>query len=94
MGLGGTPESGCRPLPAAPQAEGVGLTVTGRLPAWLHGAYLRNGPGEYRSGAPGGMVHLFDGYSLLLKVQLDGAANAATVSHRRVLCRAAAPARV
>lgn len=27
-------------------------------------------------------MHLFDGYSLLLKVQLDGAANSATLSHR------------
>ncbi|GAB4823966.1 hypothetical protein N2152v2_011012 [Parachlorella kessleri] len=53
------------------------VAVRGCLPPWLHGSFLRNGPGNYD-----GMDHLFDGFSLLGKFELDGATNSVTASHR------------
>ena len=32
-------------------AEPTPLAVTGRVPAWLRGTWLRNGPGQYFAGA-------------------------------------------
>jgi carlactone synthase/all-trans-10'-apo-beta-carotenal 13,14-cleaving dioxygenase len=69
---------------AAPAAERAGpapAPVAGRLPPWLSGAYLRNGPGSFDNGSPEGFRHLFDGYAMILKVELDGAANAASAAH-------------
>lgn len=71
-----------QPFPTAPiqahvQAEGVEASVSGRLPPWLAGDFLRNGPGNYE-----GMQHMFDGFSLLAKVEVDGATNSARASHR------------
>lgn len=40
--------------------------MEGMLPAWLHGALVRNGPGTFR-----GMNHLFDGYAMLVKVSFE-----------------------
>lgn len=44
------------------QIERLPLKVTGSIPAWLHGDYVRNGPGTFK-----GMKHLFDGYGMLVK---------------------------
>ena len=45
--------------------------MEGTLPAWLHGALVRNGPGTFQ-----GMKHLFDGYAMLVKVSFqDGRAS-------------------
>lgn len=44
------------------QVERLPLKVTGSIPAWLHGDYIRNGPGTFK-----GMKHLFDGYGMLVK---------------------------
>lgn len=40
----------------------MSLKVSGSIPAWLHGDYIRNGPGTFK-----GMKHLFDGYGMLVK---------------------------
>lgn len=53
--------------------------MTGRLPAWLNGTYIRNGPGDLID-----MDHMFDGYGLLSKFEINGAANTVTGSHRFV----------
>ena len=45
------------------------LTVTGQVPLWLKGSYVRNGPGIF---APE-MKHLFDGYGMLARFEFrDG----------------------
>lgn len=44
------------------QVEKLPLRVSGSIPAWLHGDYIRNGPGTFK-----GMKHLFDGYGMLVK---------------------------
>ena len=46
--------------------------IHGKVPAWLHGAYLRNGPGLFEAGERR-LKHWFDGYGFLVRVQLDGA---------------------
>ena len=38
------------------------LQVSGTIPSWLHGDYVRNGPGTFKS-----MKHLFDGYGMIVK---------------------------
>lgn len=60
------------------EAADVPATVAGRLPPWLKGAYLRNGPGDYEFGA----LHMFDGMALLLRFDIDGASNSVAASHR------------
>ena len=69
----GTAESELRDAPAP--------VKNGTLPLWLTGAFYRNGPGTYRNGTPDGMLHLFDGYGMLVKVELSGETNTATVSN-------------
>lgn len=64
------------------QQQDVAVTVHGRLPPWLSGMYIRNGPGTYENGTVEGMNHMFDGYALLLKFDVDGANNQATMSHK------------
>ena len=49
------------------QREPTQAAVEGRLPSWLHGSLVRNGPGTFR-----GMKHLFDGYAMLVKVHFEG----------------------
>ena len=62
--------------------DGCVASVSGRLPEWLSGAYIRNGPGTYANGTAEGMAHMFDGYAMLIKLEIDGASNAVTGSHR------------
>lgn len=50
---------GCRLLE---QVEELELEVEGKLPAWIEGTFVRNGPGTYK-----GMRHMFDGYAMLAK---------------------------
>jgi len=42
--------------------QALSLQVSGAFPTWLHGDYIRNGPGTFK-----GMDHLFDGYGMLVK---------------------------
>lgn len=62
-------------------AEVVATVKNGVLPPWLNGRFYRNGPGTYENGTPEGMLHLFDGYGMLVKVELRGQSNEATVSN-------------
>ena len=48
------------------QVERLPLKVSGSIPAWLHGDYIRNGPGTFK-----GMKHLFDGYGMLVKFSFN-----------------------
>ncbi|PNW79769.1 hypothetical protein CHLRE_08g365851v5 [Chlamydomonas reinhardtii] len=53
--------------PAKEQAEEAACSlVSGSLPAWLNGSLFFNGCGEYT-----GMDHLFDGYSVLVKLRFS-----------------------
>jgi carotenoid cleavage dioxygenase-like enzyme len=46
--------------------------VHGELPSWLHGTYLRTGPGLFDLGKGFTMNHLFDGYAILTKFDIMG----------------------
>ncbi|KAL4523246.1 hypothetical protein Ndes2437B_g00374 [Nannochloris sp. 'desiccata'] len=63
------------------QQQNLEVSVIGKLPEWLLGCYLRNGPGTYKNGTAEGMVHMFDGYAQILKLQIDGTANLVKLSH-------------
>jgi hypothetical protein len=67
-------------------AQDVPARVSGRLPDWLTGTYLRNGPGDLQC-----MEHMFDGYGMLSSFKLDGGSNTASGSHRRAGRGAALP---
>lgn len=58
-------------------AVDVPAGVSGRLPEWLNGTYIRNGPGDLQP-----MEHMFDGYAMLSSFKLDGRSNSASGSHR------------
>lgn len=64
------------PVPELP--DPAPLSVTGKLPPWLRGAFVRNGPGAW----PAPLNHMFDGYALLARFDVDGAANAITQRQR------------
>lgn len=49
--------------------------VQGKIPSWLHGSFVRNGPGSHH-----GMKHLFDGYAMLVKFAFEN--GSVKVSHR------------
>lgn len=51
-----------------PQENGqeIALQVDGKFPEWLDGTLARLGPGTFRN-----MVHLFDGYGMLLKIRFS-----------------------
>lgn len=55
--------------------------IQGSLPSWLHGTYYRNGPGTYENGTDLGMLHLFDGYGMVVKIDMDGRTQEATISN-------------
>lgn len=61
-------------FPARRCAEAVDLRVTGKLPPWLKGAVVRNGPGCFTT-ATQNCSHLFDGMALLSRFEVDGASN-------------------
>jgi carlactone synthase / all-trans-10'-apo-beta-carotenal 13,14-cleaving dioxygenase len=63
------------------QQQNLEVSVTGKLPEWLNGCYLRNGPGTYDNGTDEGMVHMFDGYAQILKLQIDGKSSKVKLSH-------------
>lgn len=49
------------------------LKVTGSVPQWLRGSYVRNGVGHFEPV----MQHLFDGYGMLARFQIkDGQVSA------------------
>jgi len=52
----------------------VALRLTGKLPHWLAGAVVRNGPGRFTT-AKQNCSHLFDGMALLSRFEVDGATN-------------------
>ena len=56
--------------------------VVGKIPSWLSGILIRNGPGSYENGTKTGMQHMFDGYGALLKVEIDGKNNKMIASRR------------
>jgi carotenoid cleavage dioxygenase-like enzyme len=59
--------------------------VTGRVPDWLTGVLLRNGPGMFSIG-PDRYNHLFDGLALLHKWRFDNgkvSARTANVMRKR-----------
>lgn len=43
------------------------LEVEGKVPTWLKGSIVRNGPGVFAKEH----VHLFDGYAMLVKFEFD-----------------------
>ncbi|XP_034597338.1 carotenoid cleavage dioxygenase 8 homolog A, chloroplastic [Setaria viridis] len=57
------------------------LAVEGRLPDWLNGTYLRNGPGLWDVGG-GDFHHLFDGYATLVRISFRQ--GRATGAHRQI----------
>ncbi|KAL4425949.1 hypothetical protein ABPG75_009965 [Micractinium tetrahymenae] len=61
----------------------VPAQVSGCLPAWLNGTYIRNGPGDLLASD-----NMFDGFGMLLKFEIDGASNRVTGSHRFVESKA------
>ncbi|KAJ1446652.1 carotenoid oxygenase [Pelagophyceae sp. CCMP2097] len=54
--------------------------MSGALPAWLRGAYVRNGPGSWTAGDGQALKHVFDGYALVTRFEFDGSAG--TMSFR------------
>ena len=56
-------------FPAARCTDAVRLKLTGRLPQWLAGAVVRNGPGRFTT-AKQNCSHLFDGMALLSRFDL------------------------
>ncbi len=48
----------------------VPLTVTGDVPAWLHGTFVRNGPGQFAVG-DSSYRHWFDGLAMLRSFTFD-----------------------
>ena len=48
------------------QTEALPLKVSGSIPSWLKGSYVRNGPGTFK-----GVKHLFDGYGMIVKFAFE-----------------------
>ncbi|MEV8068713.1 carotenoid oxygenase family protein [Streptomyces sp. NPDC085995] len=53
------------------EIRAVELPVGGRLPEWLSGVLLRNGPAKFEAGATG-FSHWFDGQAMLHRFAVDG----------------------
>ena len=61
-------QAGCELFHCFLQVERLPLEASGTIPSWLHGDYVRNGPGTFKS-----MKHLFDGYGMIVKFSIkDG----------------------
>lgn len=73
------------------------LRVEGALPPWLRGCLFRNGPGAWEpagSEATGAAhTHLFDGYALIHRLAVDGAAGTVSLARRFVETRSLRAAR-
>lgn len=79
--FGNTPEPS-QVYAELPGSVTLDVQANGRLPQWLKGAYVRNGPGMYDNGTQNvQMRHMFDGYAMILKFELDGESNTAVMSH-------------
>lgn len=58
-------------------------SITGKLPNWLNGNYLRIGPGKYDFKDSGFTVnHVFDGYSIITKFGIDGKNSSVTLEKK------------
>ncbi|KAK1265995.1 hypothetical protein QJS04_geneDACA002688 [Acorus gramineus] len=57
------------------------LAVDGKIPLWLNGTYLRNGPGLWNVGEHG-FRHLFDGLATLVRLHFTN--SRLIMSHRQV----------
>lgn len=53
-------------------SKGEESKVTGKLPEWLKGTYLRVGPGKFDFAKDFAVEHFMDGYALLSKFEVDG----------------------
>ena len=74
-------------FPADRCAAPVDLRVTGKLPKWLAGAVVRNGPGRFTT-AKQNCSHLFDGMALLSRFEVDGATNSVKWASRYLQSKA------
>ncbi|KAL8137089.1 LOW QUALITY PROTEIN: hypothetical protein V2J09_003090 [Rumex salicifolius] len=59
------------------------LEVQGQIPPWLHGIYLRNGPGKWNI-KDYHFRHLFDGYATLVKLHFNGSTGQVLAAHRQI----------
>ncbi|KAG7471380.1 hypothetical protein MATL_G00123880 [Megalops atlanticus] len=50
--------------------EPIGTTVRGRIPSWIHGSFLRNGPGKFEFGNKS-FNHWFDGMALMHQFRIE-----------------------
>ena len=74
-------------FPAARCAPAVPLKIEGKLPQWLAGAVVRNGPGRFTT-AKQNCSHLFDGMALLSRFEVDGATNSVKWTSRYLQSKA------
>ena len=74
-------------FPAARCTDAVPLKIKGRLPHWLAGAVVRNGPGRFTT-ARQNCSHLFDGMALLSRFEVDGATNSVKWTSRYLQSKA------
>ena len=63
------------------QKNVAAVVRNGLLPSWLNGCFYRNGPGTFENGTEEGMLHLADGYGMVVKIDIRGRENAATISN-------------
>jgi len=57
------------------------VVKNGQVPSWLNGCFYRNGPGTFENGTEKGMLHLFDGYGMVVKIDIQGKENTASISN-------------
>jgi len=57
---------------SASEVEEEVALVEGQFPSWLHGSFLRTGPGKFDLGESFTLNHVFDGYAILTKFDLMG----------------------
>ncbi|TKR71948.1 hypothetical protein L596_019476 [Steinernema carpocapsae] len=60
----------------------VACNITGRLPAWLQGTLLRNGPGEYKIGESN-FNHWFDGMAYIQRFHFENGKMFFSAKHLR-----------
>ncbi|PSQ44006.1 beta-carotene 15,15'-monooxygenase [Halobacteriales archaeon SW_7_68_16] len=59
------------------------LPVTGSMPDWLAGTYLRSGPGEFEVGGRS-LCHWFDALAMVRRFEIDGTDDTVTYANRFV----------
>jgi carlactone synthase/all-trans-10'-apo-beta-carotenal 13,14-cleaving dioxygenase len=68
--FGGSAKINFRSLALSDEADALPMRLAeGRLPSWLHGTLTRNGPGMFEAGSQP-LTHLFDGFALLVQIDL------------------------